>query len=287
MNANLDLYYERMEQSLGDKKKIVDNVKKGKILEVGFGSGLLMRVLEELGNTVYGVDISEESVEHAKENGIENVFLGGADDIDKLFAPESFDTIIFCSVLHEVFSTDRNNYYTDKFSINNAELRGANAVIRALNKAYKLLKPNGRVIIRDGVAVSDRFRHDLVVFSLDEEKIHMLDDYMDFPLNPTEYRLTEQDGKYIVATSLENALEFLYTYTWGEKSMPREREEKYGVLSLDSYKLLLQSVGFSAVSGISYLQQGYVDNLEHVEFINLTRINNRLPDTNMILVGRK
>ena len=82
---NAKTYYERMESSLGDKIKIVDNVKSGNILEVGFGSGSLLKVLDELGNVVYGIDNSEESVRRAEELGIDNVFLGDANDIINIF----------------------------------------------------------------------------------------------------------------------------------------------------------------------------------------------------------
>ena len=73
----------------------------------------------------------------------------------------------------------------------------------------------------------------------------------------------------------------------GKDSMNHERQERYGFLSLDSYKLLLEAIGFEDVNGISYLQPGYVENLKHVNFLDLTEVSSVLPDSNMVLVGRK
>ena len=51
--------------------------------------------------------------------------------------------------------------------------------------------------------------------------------------------------------------------------------------------LLLESIGFENVNGVSYLQSGYIENLEKVEFLDLSDVSDKLPDSNMILVGRK
>lgn len=284
---NAKTYYERMESSLGDKVKIVDNVKSGNILEVGFGSGSLLKVLDELGNVVYGIDSSEESVRRAEELGIDNVFLGEANDIINIFEGQMFDTIIFCSMIHEVFSYKRNELSDKPLYL--ANLEASRHVGDLLTQAYTLLKDDGKIIIRDGVKVPIYKENNLTTFTLDSEELFMLDDYMEFWANGANgYNLTQMlNNKTMVTCGLNDAMEFLYTYTWGKDSMNHERQERYGFLSLDSYKLLLEAVGFEDVNGISYLQPGYVENLRHVNFLDLTEVSSVLPDSNMVLVGRK
>lgn len=284
---NLHSYYERMEASLGDKIKIVDNVKSGNILEVGFGSGSLMNVLSELGNDVFGIDSSEESVNRAIELGLENVFLGDANDIEKVFEGQMFDTIIFCSMIHEVFSYKRNEL-TDK-PLHMANLEGAMQVNDLLNQAYKLLKDDGKIIIRDGVKVPIYKENNLTTFTLKNSELFMLDDYRRFWANQEmQFNLTHKNNdETVISCGLNDAMEFLYTYTWGKDSMEHERKERYGFLSLESYMLLLESIGFESVNGVSYLQSGYIEGLKDVNFLDLAEVSDVLPDSNMILVGRK
>lgn len=284
---NLHTYYERMESSLGDKIKIVDNVKSGNILEVGFGSGSLLKVLEELGNDVFGIDDSIESVNLALENGLDNVFLGDANDIEKVFEGQMFDTIIFCSMIHEVFSTERNKHTESPLYM--ANLQGALKVNQLLEQAYKLLKDDGKIIIRDGLKVPIEKEKNLTTFTLKNDEIFMLDDYRNFHFNKEmQFNLTKKNNdETLISCGLNDAMEFLYTYTWGKDSMEHERQERYGFLSLSSYMLLLESIGFENVNGVSYLQSGYIENLEKVEFLDLSDVSDKLPDSNMILVGRK
>lgn len=284
---NLHTYYERMESSLGDKVKIVDNVKSGNILEVGFGSGSLLKVLEELGNDVFGIDNSIDSVNYALENGLENVFLGDANDIEKVFEGQMFDTIIFCSMIHEVFSYERNKHTESPLYM--ANLQGALKVNQLLEQAYKLLKDDGKIIIRDGLKVPIYKENNLATFTLKNDELYMLDDYRNFHFNEEmQFNLTKKNNdETLISSGLNDAMEFLYTYTWGKDSMEHERQERYGFLSLSSYMLLLESIGFENVNGVSYLQSGYIENLNHLGFLDLTEVSDTLPDSNMILVGRK
>ncbi|HEY5949181.1 MAG TPA: hypothetical protein VIV40_26995, partial [Kofleriaceae bacterium] len=97
-----------------------------------------------------------------------------------------------------------------------------------------------------------------------------------------------------VELSTADAMEFLYTYTWGPASFPYEVRELYGILPYEDYVAsLVEWVGGPDVAKVidipahlrSYLQPGYRDNLANK--IELTDDHDRpapLPDSNCLIV---
>ncbi len=80
---------------------------KGKILEIGFGSGRDMLYFKNNGYDVYGIDIEDEFVEHAKGLGLncEKVNIMDFNSDDK------FDGIWACSSLIHFTSDDLENVF--------------------------------------------------------------------------------------------------------------------------------------------------------------------------------
>jgi ubiquinone/menaquinone biosynthesis C-methylase UbiE len=73
--------------------------KKIKILDVGCGTGALMKELRPFGN-VYGLDFSEEAIHFCKQRGEKNLFLGS---ITKIPFPDNyFDAVVALDVLEHV-----------------------------------------------------------------------------------------------------------------------------------------------------------------------------------------
>ena len=92
----------------------------------------------------------------------------------------------------------------------------------------------------------------------------------------------------------EDAMEFLYTYTWGPASFPYEVRELYGIMRYDEYvSALVEWTGNAKVVEVprelrSYLQPGYRDKLAGK--IELTDEHDRpveLPDSNCLIVIEK
>src|SRR5262249_31393486 len=129
-----------------DKERMLDYVRPGRIVEIGPGGGVVLDLLEARFPTaeIIGVDLSREAIaalEARQGNHKWRVLLGAAEGLPELVPPGSVDTVIFCSILHEVYSyTDRDGA---KF-----QLSSIRDVIRA---AWTTLKPGGRLVIRDGV----------------------------------------------------------------------------------------------------------------------------------------
>jgi SAM-dependent methyltransferase len=277
--ANEANYLQTMNAARSDKQRMLDFVKPGTIVEIGPGGGVVLDLLEARFPTssVIGVDLSREVVtalEGRARAGAKRwkVILGAAEQLAQLVP--AADTVVFCSILHEVYS-----YTEPKF-----QLASVQHVVRA---AFDVLRPGGRIVIRDGVMPPPGTR-----------RIRMLAP----DVRPTlELYAAQFEGRKIAFTVLDpdrvemsaaDAMEFLYTYTWGPASFPYEVRELYGLLPYDEYvaQLVAWCGGEARVQVVdnplrSYLQPGYRDNLAGK--IELTDEHDRpvpLPDSNCLIV---
>ncbi len=275
--ANEANYLATMNAAKSDKQRMLDFVRPGTIVEIGPGGGVVLDLLaERFGDSeIIGVDLSREVIAalegRAKSTGATwRVTLGAAEDLATL-VPEA-DTVVFCSILHEVFS-----YTEPRFQLASVE--------RVVKAAYAVLRPGGRIVIRDGVMpppgtrriemIAPDVRSTLELFCAQFEGRRIT--YTE--LSPSRVEMTTAD-----------AMEFLYTYTWGAASFPYEVRELYGILPYDEYvAALLAWCGPTArvVANPlgSYLQAGYRDNLAGK--IRLTDEHDQpvdLPDSNCLIV---
>lgn len=260
LGQNVDVYFERMRASLGDKQRLLQYVTGNDVVDVGCGSGELIQFLNESGHTAYGIDPSVEAINKSKENGID-VRQGYADETHLLFGEESLDTVITSSVLHEVFS----------YGNRGAEPGRISSVSDALLSFYKVLRPGGRLIIRDGVMpnsnhsssylmapqheVEKFIKHSLFTAKRGEWK---KDRWIDLELVP---HITDEHGNIRVEGLLHSLMEFAFTYTWGPESFEREVKEFYGVFNLKGYEEFARKHGFNAVLSYAYTQPGYPKHL--------------------------
>jgi len=100
--------------------------KKGRILDVGTGTGFLALLLSELGHEVVGIDISIGMLEKARSKSREVQFkLGDAENLP--FTDESFDGVVCRHVLWTLPDPEK-----------------------AVSEWYRVTKPDGKVVIIDG-----------------------------------------------------------------------------------------------------------------------------------------
>jgi len=287
--ANEASYLAVMNSAKSDKQRMLEYVRPGRVVEIGPGGGVVLDLLEArfADSEIIGVDLSREAIaalEARAKTGNHKwrVVLGAAEVLPELVPAGSVDTVVFCSILHEVYSyTERDGA---KFQL--ASIRD---VIRA---AWTTLRSGGRIVIRDGVmpppstrrikfiAPDARPTFDLFVAQFEGRRI--------------SYRELADDR---VELSTPDAMEFLYTYTWGPASFPYEVRELYGVLPYADYvRAIVEWVGGSEVATVvdipselrSYLQPGYRDHL--VGKIELSDERDQpvdLPDSNCLIVVEK
>ncbi|MDQ3300990.1 MAG: methyltransferase, partial [Myxococcota bacterium] len=278
--ANEANYLATMNAARSDKERMLDFVRPGTIVEIGPGGGVVLDLLEARfpDSTIVGVDLSREAVaaleQRARTAGRHwRVVLGAAEEL-ATHVPPPVDTVVFCSILHEVYS-----YTEPRFSLASVE--------RVVAAAFATLRPGGRIVIRDGVMPPPGIR-----------RIRMLAPDVRSTL---ELFVAQFEGRSIrytdlapdrVEMSTADAMEFLYTYTWGPASFPYEVRELYGILPYDDYaRQLVVWCGGDAAARIvetplrSYLQPGYRDSL--ASKIELTDEHDRaveLPDSNCLIV---
>ncbi|WBF66274.1 class I SAM-dependent methyltransferase [Desulfovibrio subterraneus] len=81
-------------------RDILKNILAGKVLDVGCGTGLNAAELQQMGHTVYGIDISPIAIEKFNEAGFTGKVCDLAQGIP--FDDESFDTIFASEVIEHV-----------------------------------------------------------------------------------------------------------------------------------------------------------------------------------------
>jgi SAM-dependent methyltransferase len=268
---------------------MVELAKPGKIVEVGPGGGVVLDLLEQrfVTSEVIGVDASRDVVDalgqRARVRGSRwRVVHGAAEHLGEL-VPPPLDSVVFCSILHEVYS-----YTEPRFSLASVQ--------RVIAAACAALAPGGRIVIRDGVqpppgkrrmrliAPEARATFDLFVAQFEGRRI----EFVELPGAP---------GSDRVELSAADAMEFLYTYTWGPESFPYEVRECYGILPYDDYvaHIVAWCGGQDAVQVVelppelcSYLQPGYREHLQDkIELTDECDQPVELPDSNCLIVIEK
>jgi SAM-dependent methyltransferase len=287
--ANEANYLAAMNAARSDKQRMIELVKPGRIVEIGPGGGVVLDLLEERFPTseIVGVDLSREVVDalahRARAGNCRwKVVHGGAEQLAQLVAPP-LDSVVFCSILHEVYS-----YSEPRFQLASVQ--------RAIEAAFAALGPGGRIVIRDGVMPPPATRR-LVLIAHDAQSAFDL--FVDqFEGRKIEFaELAAPPGIRRVELSSADAMEFLFTYTWGPASFPYEVREVYGILAYDDYvaRLVSWCGGESAARVVplprelrSYLQPGYRDHLEgKVELHDDRDRPVELPDSNCLIVIEK
>lgn len=276
-----DLYFDRMASSLGDKINLVPFLVPGNVLDVGAGGGELAEYMrrEQSSGDVHAIDGSTESVARMKQNfpSVKSTQLM-VDELLGHFGANSFDNIVCSSILHEVYSY--GGYDIEK-------------VYTALHDFYQMLRPGGRLIIRDGVMPTGH-DEDVVLNFVHEDSDNEFHDFLlrykeIAPFYGDEVAVKEYDNGKVLC-DYRSAMELLYTYTWGMGSIEREALEVYGVMTQRDYVDSVQRAGFmDVVESRQYLQPEYVTHLENK--VNITDpifdLPVSFPSSNMIIVAEK
>lgn len=277
-------YLNTMNSSMYNKKVLVDFITGKSVLDVGPGGGALMNIIEaekpEI--KVSGIDISKNVIEELnkkKKSGNHKWELveGDALNLSNYFKEGEVDTIIYSSIIHELYSYIPFN--GKKFNID--------TVIAALKSADSILSSGSRIIIRDGIKTEPEDIKRIIRFKNDQDN-QILDNYCkDFEGRKVTYeRIDESTVKMLV----NDAMEFLYTYTWGENSYSLEVKEQFGYLTPSEYIKLIEDnlSGYKIIFARAFLQDGYEENLLNKISIYDEDMNVvSLPDSTFILVIEK
>jgi SAM-dependent methyltransferase len=267
-----EVYAAGMEASAADKAKLLRYVRPGVIADLGCGTGTVLELLRRRSpdSEVIGVDCSPEMIERCRKRfpGLE---LRKGDIADRLFEDGSIDTIVLCSIMHEVFSYKGYDY---------------SAVRRTLAHCAAALKPGGRLILRDGVKPA---RQDAVylTFLRPAARDKFLRFSKEFGSSEIVWRM--KDGRVQVAR--RDAMEFLTKYIY-DVNWRFEVKEQFGVFTLDDWGEEFRKAGLRVVHRESYLIEWL--RKTHWEKDVLMEVKTPrgyeptdYPDSTMVIVGEK
>lgn len=289
---NEETYMETMNKSVNSKAKILDYIVGKNIIDVGPGGGALMDLMSERfpNANVLGVDIATNEVEALlrkkhKYKKSWNIIKADAmiinkyrDEISKYFNDEKVDTFSFSSVIHHIYTFNEINGSCFKHE----------SVGLALKNAFSMLNKGGRLIIRDGIMTEPLSQKRVIKFK-DIEDIKILDSYCEkFSGRKVEYEKLSGDS---VKMLVSDAMEFLYTYTWGPDSFTHEVKEQFGYFTPSGYKKFISKIlGDNAkiILWENYLQDGYASNLlKKIDFMDEDFKKVDLPDSTCFCVVEK
>ncbi len=293
--ANEANYLATMNAARTDKERMLDWVKPGTIVEVGPGGGIVLDLLEARFPTgdVVGLDISSEVIaaltaRKIREHKRWSLIAGDAFALPTLVTPGAVDTVIYCSILHEIYSYIERPGDTDP-TVRRFRLESVRDLLRA---TWATLCVGGRIVIRDGVMPTPGIRR---IRFIAADARNFFDQFVaQFEGRPIKF--TECDGALVELTT-SDAMEFLYTYTWGPASFPYEVREQYGVLPYDTYvDAIVYWLGGPTQARVvelpllhrSYLQPGYQLGLAgKIELLDGEGQPVALPDSNCLIVIEK
>jgi SAM-dependent methyltransferase len=263
-------YLDTMNSARSDKARLCDYVVPGTILEVGPGGGVVLDLLAErnAGSKIIGLDVSRAVVEalssrKAREGRPWEVVEGDAFHLSQLYGEATLDTVVFCSILHEIYSyvlwDDGDGRGMGKFRMGSVK-----AIVAS---AFRALKKGGRIVVRDGVMPPDGVNVIEFVAPDADETFALY--AREFEGRKIEF---ERVGPRSVRLAAKDAHAFLFTYVWGPASFPYEIREQYGVETYERYADTMiaacESTGTGSAKRVaipaevrSYLQPGYTQHL--------------------------
>ncbi|MCY1713390.1 class I SAM-dependent methyltransferase [Caproiciproducens galactitolivorans] len=278
-------YLKTMNQSIDGKRVLLKYITGKSILDIGPGGGALMDLIEEQypQAEVTGIDIAENVIRALRQKKQSekkkwNVMQGDAFHLSGVLKPGDADTIIFCSIIHELFSYIE----TDGRKFNKATIAGA------LKSAFDVLSPGGRILIRDGIMTEPVSLKRRIRFASDEGMDFLKRYAHDFQGRSIQY---ESIGRNEVLMPVNDAMEFLYTYTWGEESYVHEINEQFGYFTPSEYcRFITETLGEQAkiLECRHYLQDGYPLALsQKISFSDENGKRVQLPDSTCLIVIEK
>ncbi|WP_172251808.1 class I SAM-dependent methyltransferase [Saccharibacillus deserti] len=282
---NEEEYLETMNGSADDKKVLLSYIVGSRVLDIGPGGGVLLDLIErELPEKeAIGIDISENVVEALErrrrlEGRSWQVLKGDALNLTQTIEPGRIDTVVFSSILHELYSYIPFN--GQKFNLD--------TVRAALRSAFELIPAGGRILIRDGIMTEPADQTRRLLFR-DPGAVQRLERYAaDFGGRRISF---ERLGPQEVRMPVNDAMEFLYTYTWGEEAYVHEVQEQFGYMTPSQYEGCIRELFGDAAKIVFsryFLQEGYTVALrEKVTVTDEAGSELPLPDSTCLIVVEK
>ncbi|MEX0877265.1 MAG: methyltransferase domain-containing protein [Candidatus Spechtbacterales bacterium] len=233
--SDTGVYLERMSKPLQEKLRVAHYIPNSAqaVLDVGCADGTVTIALAQMFPKIQfcGIDLEEDFIkkakQRAKEEGFKNVDFEKVYLRDLLARSQRFDSVVFISVLHEFYSYGE----------------GVSSILKALADAHELLKPEGRIIIRDMIlneyTKSTKFRVGDVVKKVRDKK-------------DTAGRIGDFEKYHGPLDSIYSLNHFLLKYFYTE-NWEREVKEHYVPVTFEQYAQAFDFLGMDLQVQDSYL----------------------------------
>lgn len=179
--------------------------KKDIVLDVGTGTGVISHSVAPLVDTVIGIDISQDMLEHS--NWKENKYFIKRDIRNPIFCDEVFDKVTARMVFHHIIEDTQ----------------------KAMDICYKVLKKGGKIILSEGIPPSPDVKNEYVeIFKLKEERLTFLEKDLTDLMKKSGFSkikvITHTMRNFSVKNWLENS------------SLPKETQDKIFKMHLNGSK---------------------------------------------------
>ena len=273
-HREFDSYGAQMDASLAQKLEDLSPwVVPGCIVDKGCGTGRLLVELSRRfpGSSFVGVDLSRELLRRCDENTYhaEDVAFVLGDAAGEAVAPGSASTVIFSSIMHEIYTY--SGYRQSEID-------------RALASAARELRPGGRVLIRDGVSPG----HEPVYLQLLYEETRAAFSRFAAEFKHGQGAAFERTNDTYVRLSLHLANEFLCKKDY-QRNWHIEVHEEYGARTVEEWRTSLAAHGFEVVSLRAYVNP-WIDEHRYRGRVEVWDEDGHaipFPATNFIAVGER
>lgn len=274
-------YGAQMDASLAQKvADLLPWVLPPRIVDKGCGTGKLLVELSRRfsGASLVGVDLSRELLRRSDENtyAADDVELVLGDAADQQAPDGSVDTIIFSSIMHEIYSY--SGYDQGRID-------------RALASSARELRRGGRVLIRDGISPGARaVSLELLDEATAQRFVRFAAEFKHGQGAPFALLDGTATAPRRVRLSAHHANEFLckkdYVENWAI-----EIHEEYGALTADQWRAAFARAGFVVLELKTYVNEWILQN-RYRGHVKVTELNDPAtsewwPATNAVLVGEK
>lgn len=260
--GSLVIFPEYMHFFLANIKDIA-NHQDGAILDVGSNRGDLTRNIRKKypGTTTINMDLVPDFHKVAQMHDLAQGLnerseykIGNA--LSLPVEDNSLSAILYSRVLHEIYSYDCKELNVEKFS--------NSSVPKALEEAYKKLKPNGRVLIKDPAKPGDydklvklqNFKDNKSIYYTHENlmraDVRKLDTFNLLKRFCNEFEPAK--GNYMFSSDSCTmpkwlAAEFIRHRKFNDTKLHWQDEinERYGVMTNEEYKSLAQKIGYKVI----------------------------------------
>jgi SAM-dependent methyltransferase len=250
-----DRYFTRMAAAVDEKSQILTHLAPGTVVDIGAGGGELATQIARhpAVSEVFAYDNSLDAIRRLHAISEITTVYGGTERLAEL---GHVDNIVFSSVLHEIYS------YAPVRQSYSAESCRRRALALSLQHAVDALAPGGRLIIRDFVLPDDPDAAAWLI-TPDDEADRLVYDYLErAPFS--DLRVLNETDEHVFGGTRRSVSDALLTLCWGEGSLPRESQERYGVATLDEFTHLVTNLShdIELVEATAFVQAGYREHLE-------------------------